>query len=156
MKDVHPSYWLLLRILSSHWLRRVDFFKWTTFEVDILERIFYEKIYLPLRVNWTWPSAGQNREVKFIPWDHNFVDISAYCRLLYQQWRDRIREGLNWKKKCKISHFWAVGKFLHLDIQIVQPSRWVGTPSPPTCYVALLENQERFFDTLRQFILGNM
>ena len=103
-------------------------------------RIFmYEKIYLPLRVNWTWPSAGQNREVKFIPWDHNFVDISAYCRLLYQQWRDRIREGLNWKKKCKISHFWAVGKFLHFDIQIVQPSRWVGTPSP-TWYVAVLEN----------------
>ena len=32
--------------------------------MDILERIFYEKIYLPLRVNWTWPSAGQNREVK--------------------------------------------------------------------------------------------
>ena len=30
-KDVHPSYWLLLRILSSHWLRRVDIFKWTTF-----------------------------------------------------------------------------------------------------------------------------
>ena len=30
-KDIHPSYWLLLRILSSHWLRRVDIFKWITF-----------------------------------------------------------------------------------------------------------------------------
>ena len=30
-KDIHPSYWLLLKILSSHWLRRVDIFKWITF-----------------------------------------------------------------------------------------------------------------------------
>ena len=29
-KDIQPSYWLLLKILSSHWLRRVDFFKWMT------------------------------------------------------------------------------------------------------------------------------
>ena len=30
-KDIQPSYWLLLKILSSHWLRRVDIFKWITF-----------------------------------------------------------------------------------------------------------------------------
>ena len=23
-KEIHPSYWLLLKIISSHWLRRVD------------------------------------------------------------------------------------------------------------------------------------
>ena len=30
-KDIQPTYWLLLKILSSHWLRRVDIFKWITF-----------------------------------------------------------------------------------------------------------------------------
>ena len=30
-KDIQPFYWLLLKILSSHWLRRVDIFKWITF-----------------------------------------------------------------------------------------------------------------------------
>ena len=44
-KEIHSYYWLFLKILSSHWLRRVDFFKWITLKVDVNVNYFYLSFY---------------------------------------------------------------------------------------------------------------
>ena len=44
-KEIHSYYWLFLKILSSHWLRRVDFFKWITLKVDANVNYFYLSFY---------------------------------------------------------------------------------------------------------------
>ena len=85
----HHNQFVSLYVLDAIFRYGFRWFSWQEKHTksDILRpRIFmYEKIYLPPHVNWTWPSADQNPEVKSIPWDHNFVDLLAYCRLLYQQ-----------------------------------------------------------------------